>query len=334
MARHMTQDWDFFLAHASAHTEVAEALYDHLARHARVFLDSRSLQLGDNWDEALIRAQRASTITVVLVSEGTLDAFYQREEVAAAIALSRKNPAGHRVVPIYWMASPERAPYGLRLKHGMTLTTHAQLGEAATKLLELLHSLNGGQQLRLASPLGWLSPRTAPRLRSIPHEQLGAADITLLIRKRGYFEINRNPTASGPDHHYQYIESVGAAGHLIRDEQFRLLWQVAGSEERLPYDEALRYVQQLSTHGDSTENHWRLPTVDEALSLMTREPDSNDLYIDPLFGQSQRAIWTSDCSSARGSWILDFELGYCTDSPQTTQYRFWVRAVQSLTDAS
>lgn len=50
---------------------MAEQLYDLLVPKAKVFLDSRELMLGDNWDEELAAAQRNSLITVVLVSRKT-----------------------------------------------------------------------------------------------------------------------------------------------------------------------------------------------------------------------------------------------------------------------
>ena len=94
-------EWDFFIAHAGADKRPAEKLYDYLKPKSRVFLDCRSLVLGDDWDTELRRAQKTSLVTVVLISEKTEAAYYQREEIAAAIALARANAAQHRVVPVF-----------------------------------------------------------------------------------------------------------------------------------------------------------------------------------------------------------------------------------------
>ena len=51
----------------------------------RVFLDSRSLVPGDDWDQAIAQAQTESAISLILVSSNTENAYYQREEVASAI---------------------------------------------------------------------------------------------------------------------------------------------------------------------------------------------------------------------------------------------------------
>src|SRR6516162_4583760 len=95
------EQWDFFIAHAGPDQGVAEELYSHLSRDFRVFLDSRSLLPGDDWDIALPAAQRASRITVVIVSSKTEKAYYQRQEIAEAIALARSEANTHRVVPVF-----------------------------------------------------------------------------------------------------------------------------------------------------------------------------------------------------------------------------------------
>ncbi len=136
--------WDFFLAHAGSDAMVAERLYDLLSPRARVFLDIRCLLEGDNWDEELTLAQRASLITVVLVSTNTETAYYQREEIAAAIDLARKSKDSHRVVPLYWKNRLEEhtaIPYGLRLKHGLFATGPDELPRIADRLIILLQKL-------------------------------------------------------------------------------------------------------------------------------------------------------------------------------------------------
>jgi TIR domain len=140
------QRWDFFLAHAGPDQESAEALYESLAKDSQVFLDSRCLHLGDDWDTELAAAQRASLITVVLVSPNTPQAYYQREEVAAAITFARQDPETHRVVPIYLMnteGSAGEIPYGLRLKQGISVKSNTELDTAAVKLLGLLRFVHG-----------------------------------------------------------------------------------------------------------------------------------------------------------------------------------------------
>ncbi len=133
-------EWDFFLAHAGVDTPSAEVLYQHLAPRTRVFLDTRCLLLGDDFDAELMKALNASRVTVVLVSENTESAYYQREEIALAIRRARQDPAAHRVVPLFLDASTRSGSetYGLTLKHGILLSDEVNLASAADRLVDLL----------------------------------------------------------------------------------------------------------------------------------------------------------------------------------------------------
>ena len=176
--------WDFFLAHAGPDKKIAEALYDLLLRDCRVFLDVRSLRLGDDWDVELAKAQRDSLVSVVLVSAHTGGAYYQREEVAAAIALARQNPDSHRVVPLYIDSAHENpeVPYGLTLKHGIAIGNDCTLEDAAAKLLALRRSLRGGAEQEAGSTESSVRKSAAPT----DEPKLQRFDLERFVELRGY----------------------------------------------------------------------------------------------------------------------------------------------------
>ncbi len=124
--------YDFFIAHAGSDLAQARILRDLLDEAGfAVFLDSVDLRLGDNWDTELPRAQAASRTTIVLISQNIDQAWYQREEVNAAIDLARRE--SHRVVPIY-LAQGIEVPYGLRRLHGATACDDEALRDTARRL--------------------------------------------------------------------------------------------------------------------------------------------------------------------------------------------------------
>jgi len=134
--------WDVFIAHAGADLGPAGELFRVLEPKARVFLDAVRLRLGDNWDAELAAAQRDALVTVVLVSQRTDAAFYQREEIAAAIQMARNDPQSHRVVPVYLdEASAARPPYGLSIKHGVRLEPNADMSVLAQQLTDLVREV-------------------------------------------------------------------------------------------------------------------------------------------------------------------------------------------------
>src|SRR5262249_39698717 len=123
---------------------LAEELYDMLRVRVRAFLDSRCVLPGDDWDITLAKVQRQSLVTVVLISTHTEKAYYQREEIAAAIALARDNPATHRIVPVFLDSASRlnaNVPYGLRLKYGFTVSGECTLRTVAEKLMDLVDHL-------------------------------------------------------------------------------------------------------------------------------------------------------------------------------------------------
>ena len=172
--------WDFFIAHAGEDSESAEDLYERLAPHAPTFLDSRCIELGDDWDRALARAQREALITVVLVSNRTEVAYYQREEIAAAIAMARAAEGARRVVPLFLQTDgePVEAPYGLRLKHGLRLSEDFDLDDAAQALLDSRARLLAQG---LTEPKAGVQPRRTPSLarRKLLWAGAGASAVAL-----------------------------------------------------------------------------------------------------------------------------------------------------------
>ena len=183
-----------FLAHAGADLDVAEELHDLLSPPARVFLDQRCLKYGDNWDQALPIAQQASRITVVLISGHTGRAYYEREEIAAAIAMARDNPASHRVVPIYLEPVPE-IHYGLRTRHAMQINNHFDLSRAARELLVLLA---GEYNARPPD----IFEQSAPTLSQLETQYDGAllspsASATFILRTRHHVRLEAKHHAIG-----------------------------------------------------------------------------------------------------------------------------------------
>ena len=119
----MLDRWDLFIAYASSDRVAAEALYNLLSPQFRVFLDRNSLLPGEDWNSRIPAAHNQSAVTLVLISSSTDSAYYQQEEIAAAIDWSRHPDKSHQVVPIFLdgVADDIQLPYGLRLKQGISV---------------------------------------------------------------------------------------------------------------------------------------------------------------------------------------------------------------------
>ncbi len=182
--------WDFFIAHSGKDKPAAEELYGYLARDFRVFLDSRTLQYGDDWDLELSQAQRNSKVTVVLVSKHTESSYYERVEISQAISMARAGAARHRVIPCFLepgAAERDEIHYGLRLKHAIYLEEAGGLKQVAEKLAMIGRlppdtSANSGGALQL---LDFVVPTTAAFLGQTLR---GPAGVAKLVKSWAEYE--------------------------------------------------------------------------------------------------------------------------------------------------
>jgi len=118
-------------------------------------------------------------------------------------------------------------------------------------------------------------------------------------------------------------------GEIIFDRAANLMWQKSGSAKPMTHAETLRYVQDLNNERNAVYMNWRLPTLEEAMSLIEREKHGN-LHIDVKFDRIQQAIWTADRSHTSSSvWVANFANGSCYLT-RIDSDNFYVRAVRSV----
>ncbi len=101
------------------------------------------------------------------------------------------------------------------------------------------------------------------------------------------------------------LEMAGAS--VVCDGATGLCWQQSGSRYPITHRGAQAYIDQLNREQLGGRNNWRLPTVDELLSLL------NDvLYqpLDSLFDQSKTRLWSADLHGRRDAWHVDMAMAY------------------------
>ena len=57
-------------------------------------------------------------------------------------------------------------------------------------------------------------------------------------------------------------------------------------------------------------NDWRLPTIEEAMSLMEAKKE-NKYNINPVFDRNQQFIWTVDMENPKRAWSVGYRYGNC-----------------------
>ncbi|MCG3156770.1 MAG: hypothetical protein DKINENOH_03394 [bacterium] len=148
-------------------------------------------------------------------------------------------------------------------------------------------------------------------LRSKP-SQLSLDEVKTMLANRGFYDNRWNENGKGVAHEYETKTING--DKVVLDHVTGLMWQQGGSSEYLPFASAEKYLREVNQRGMAGFTDWRLPTLEEAMSLMEREKRNDDLHIAPEFDRTQRWIWTADTvkGSASSCWVVDFYGGHCS----------------------
>jgi hypothetical protein len=200
----------------------------------------------------------------------------------------------------------------------------------AISIFETLRTGDPDEHVRKAAANAYFRSKNWPQgaktiqVRSQMLQELGFDDGIKRVKKMGFFNSDRNKDARGLLHQYERLERQGEK--LVVDHTTGLTWQQSGSPNPMVYIDAPKYIRMLNDQQFAGYDDWRLPTLDEAMSLMEFDDNNHDLHIDLAFDETQTGIWTADQSSAGGAWDVDFFNGTCEIHEMSRHY--YVRAVR------
>jgi hypothetical protein len=93
------------------------------------------------------------------------------------------------------------------------------------------------------------------------------------------------------------------------------MWHQSGSFKNMSWKRAKKWVIKLNEKSYAGFSDWRLPTLEEEVSLLEPNEENGNLFIDPVFDKTQSNVWTCDSnvSSASlkldGAWSINFNHG-------------------------
>jgi serine/threonine-protein kinase len=155
------------------------------------------------------------------------------------------------------------------------------------------------------------------RMRPEPEKEMKKADsgrIRLRSRgiKVGYGQAAREFSIDTLWRPSRYIQNdfQTANDHIVTDRSTGLTWQRAGSAYPITWTQARAYISHLNETGFHGRGSWRLPTVEELLSLLTQTPHGTDFCIEPVFDQTRKWIWSADRCSYTSAWYANAEMGF------------------------
>ncbi len=131
-------------------------------------------------------------------------------------------------------------------------------------------------------------------------------DVIALIRKLGFFDKKRNAARTFKN---AFEAKTIGGGKVVVDNATGLMWHAGGSEQGKELDVGKGWLSSLNTSGYAGFKDWRMPTLEEALSLLESSQKNGTLYIDPAFSPAIKTMWSGDSYSSEAGWIVSFERG-------------------------
>ena len=129
-------------------------------------------------------------------------------------------------------------------------------------------------------------------LRSF-YRTIGQEEVISMLKKYDFHDAYENKTGSGIYHQYELKTIRGK--DVIIDHKTNLMWHQSGSKECWEaFNRIQTWLNELNTRGYAGFSDWRLPTLEEAASLIAYKPLNKGLYIDTLFSEEQTTICSGD----------------------------------------
>jgi TIR domain/Protein of unknown function (DUF1566) len=320
-----------FISHAWEDKPLVRRLETELkAAGVEVWVDHIGIRGGDNLPERISEALEWCNTLLLIWSDAGSQSRWVKLEWTNAISLEKA------IIPC--LLGTTKLPGILAHK------AYIDFQNIDRGIGDLLHALNLVRQTVRPTPISQAEkaarvlhnqltespPSTKPRppqflLRSEPLDELADNDVRVMLKEKEFFHSSWNSNGKGLPHQYEAIKQEGQK--LVIDHATGLIWQQSGSPNSKTYTDAKKYIRQLNASRFAGYNDWRLPTLEETMSLMESEKHG-ELYLDPIFDRKQWWIWTADKTSVGRAWFVLFYYGYCINVVGGYDLVF-VRAVRS-----
>ncbi|MEF3696750.1 Lcl C-terminal domain-containing protein [Desulfolutivibrio sp.] len=103
----------------------------------------------------------------------------------------------------------------------------------------------------------------------------------------------------------------------VRDAATGLVWERGGALFPVIFAGAGAYVEGLCRSGFAGRADWRLPTMDELLTLLGPVKKGTAHCTDPVFDPAVRRVWSADRRTFTSGWMADLEMGFVTSGDFT-----------------
>ena len=135
------------------------------------------------------------------------------------------------------------------------------------------------------------------------HGIINDGEITGILKKWGFFDTEYNP-----DGNFKNEFVAGDDSAILIDQKTSLMWQRGGLD--IGSIRAMqRGIGELNEQRFAGFCDWRLPTMEEAMSLMDSQKNQKGVYLNPVFSKEQPFIFVAAQRKPGGYWFVDYKQG-------------------------
>ena len=153
-------------------------------------------------------------------------------------------------------------------------------------------------------PRAAAAPFTGDVVR-LPSEPASSTMMRLpsVLQKWNFFDSECNPSG-------RFANSFVATDdpQVIIDQRTSLMWQRDGLDIN-SIRAMQKNIEEINKNNFAGFSDWRLPTMEEAMSLMEPEKNFKDIYLNPCFSKEQPFIFVAAQRKPGGYWFVDFKQG-------------------------
>jgi len=147
------------------------------------------------------------------------------------------------------------------------------------------------------SPLPPLQSVTLPAEAAVVSED----DLPDLIRGYGFFDSKYNPQGKFDT----YLVDNGN-GLTVTEAVTGVMWQRQGCDIT-SLRRVQTYISDINQNGFAGFSDWRLPTLEEAMSLLQPTINAKEQYLHPCFSHHQPFIFVAGQRQPGGYWFVDYK---------------------------
>lgn len=107
------------------------------------------------------------------------------------------------------------------------------------------------------------------------------------------------------ENEFEYINDL-----IVFDRCTGLYWEKSGSSYSLNYEDTEIYLRELNERRLGGFSDWRLPVVNELITILKPVPNGIMFCSPDVFDCKQKNIWSSDKKSHVAAWYVNFDMGF------------------------